>query len=448
MIEESVVPLFVLCLQALCSHCAIAAFRADALEQQGEGRTKPGMEIDLMFLLQITRIWDRGFVIRTLCLQEGTLRNEPSVTNEELQLKVKALEQRIKEFEQYQTSLKQAESAWQESERRFRSLVEATSDWIWEVDSNGRYTYASLKINELLGYAPEEIIGKTPFDLMPKVEAARVAVLFKEIADSRQSFSGLINTNLHKDGQEVIFETNGVPIFDGDGNYAGYRGFDRNITERQRASEALRISQYHLFEAMELAHIVHWEAEPGTDMLVFNDPFYAFCGTTAELEGGYRMKREEYSRRFIHPDDQQQFSSLVIEAILNPEAESVINYEHRIHRRSGKLLHALTRIKIIKDASKYPLRVFGATQDITERKKVEKEREKLIHDLSTAIAQIKTLSGLLPICASCKKIRNSDGSWEQMESYIRDHSEADFSHSICPECAVRLYPELSTDKAF
>jgi PAS domain S-box-containing protein len=403
--------------------------------------------IELMFLPRIIKILDRSLAIYTLCLREGTMRKEPSMTNEELLVEVNALEQKIREFEQYRTAYNEAKDALQESERRFRSLVEATSDWMWEVDSNGRYTYASPKIKELLGYVPEQIIGKSPFDLMPKAEAARVAALFKEIADSRQPFSGLINTNLHKDGQEVFLETNGVPIFDAHGNYAGYRGFDRNITERQRADEDLRTSQLHLSEAMDLAHIVHWEAEPGTDMLVFNDSFYAFCGTTAELEGGYRMKREEYSRRFIHPDDQKQFSALVIEAILNPEAESVINHEHRLNRRDGKMLHVLTRIKIIKDASKYPLRVFGATQDITERKKVEKEREKLIQDLSAAIAQVKTLSGLLPICASCKKIRNSDGSWEQMESYIRDHSEADFSHSICPECAAKLYPELTKDKA-
>jgi PAS domain S-box-containing protein len=342
---------------------------------------------------------------------------------------------------------KQTEEALKESEQRFRSLVEATTDWIWEVDGNGRYTYASPKVRELLGYAPEEIIGKTPFDLMPTAEAARVAALFKEFSDSQQLFSGLINTNLHKAGHEVILETNGVPVFDSRGDYKGYRGFDRNITERQQADEALRISQLHLSEAMDLAHIAYWDAEPSTDTLIFNDRFYAFCGTTAKLEGGYRMKRKEFSRRFVHPDDQQEVNALIIEAILNPEAESVYDHEHRLLRRDGKVRHVLSRIKIIKDAAGFPLRVFGANQDITERKLIEEEREKLILDLSEASAQVKTLSGLLPICASCKKIRNTSGSWEQMESYIRDHSEADFTHGICPECARILYPELQKDEA-
>jgi len=75
-----------------------------------------------------------------------------------------------------------------------------------------------------------------------------------------------------------------------------------------------------------------------------------------------------------------------------------------------------------------------------------RERERLIVDLEKALKEVKRLSGLLPICASCKKIRNDDGSWQQIEEYIHAHSEADFSHSICPECAKSLYPELDTQR--
>jgi sigma-B regulation protein RsbU (phosphoserine phosphatase) len=69
------------------------------------------------------------------------------------------------------------------------------------------------------------------------------------------------------------------------------------------------------------------------------------------------------------------------------------------------------------------------------------EQERLALELRNTLSQVKTLHGLLPICASCKKIKNDKGYWEQMEVYIRDHSEADFSHGICPECAQKLYPE-------
>lgn len=75
-----------------------------------------------------------------------------------------------------------------------------------------------------------------------------------------------------------------------------------------------------------------------------------------------------------------------------------------------------------------------------------KEREKLIAELEKALLEVKRLSGLLPICAGCKKIRDENNQWHQIEDYIHSHSEADFSHGICPDCSKRLYPELHKKK--
>lgn len=85
-------------------------------------------------------------------------------------------------------------------------------------------------------------------------------------------------------------------------------------------------------------------------------------------------------------------------------------------------------------------------RDITERKELEQEREQLIIDHMDALSKIKTLSGMLPICASCKRIRDDKGYWNQIESYVEQHSEAEFSHGICPECAQKIYPKYYNDK--
>jgi PAS domain S-box-containing protein len=82
-------------------------------------------------------------------------------------------------------------------------------------------------------------------------------------------------------------------------------------------------------------------------------------------------------------------------------------------------------------------------RDVTEKRLAEMEREKLIGELQAALADIKTLRGLLPICASCKKIRDDGGYWQHLEQYVSEHSEAQFSHSLCPDCLVKLYPELA-----
>ncbi|NOR80833.1 MAG: PAS domain S-box protein, partial [Methyloprofundus sp.] len=84
------------------------------------------------------------------------------------------------------------------SEERYRNLVENSSDWIWEVDQNAVYTYCSPQCNDMLGYRPEELLGKTPFDLMPPEEARRVGEIFQDIVVEKLSFSHVENINLHK----------------------------------------------------------------------------------------------------------------------------------------------------------------------------------------------------------------------------------------------------------
>ena len=83
-----------------------------------------------------------------------------------------------------------------------------------------------------------------------------------------------------------------------------------------------------------------------------------------------------------------------------------------------------------------------ARRAVRERAQAEQEKEQLVEECEKALAEVERLSGFLPICSSCKKIRDDQGYWQQIEEYIRDHSDATFSHSICPDCLDRLYPEL------
>jgi hypothetical protein len=84
--------------------------------------------------------------------------------------------------------------------------------------------------------------------------------------------------------------------------------------------------------------------------------------------------------------------------------------------------------------------------DITERKKIEAERHETIRELRAALGEIRDLQGILPICASCKKVRDDTGYWEQVESYVSRHTGAQFSHGVCPECIKTLYPEYSRQR--
>ena len=112
-------------------------------------------------------------------------------------------------------------------------------------------------------------------------------------------------------------------------------------------------------------------------------------------------------------------------------------------------------LHIRKDGSVFPVEVnsSGTTikgerllcsvaRDITKRQQDEEEREKLFLELKESLAHVKTLSGMLPICASCKKIRDDKGYWKRVESYVSEHTDAVFSHGLCPDCAKKAYEEL------
>ncbi len=128
------------------------------------------------------------------------------------------------------------------------------------------------------------------------------------------------------------------------------------------------------------------------------------------------------------------------------ESGSLSDYEIELVHKQGTTISASVSSHLVYGDGSRPAAVDGTVRDITRRKNAERERERLFKELQEALSKVKTLSGLLPICARCKKIRDDQGYWHQVEKYIHEHSEADFTHSICPECAEILYPRAFRKK--
>lgn len=133
----------------------------------------------------------------------------------------------------------EAEALLKESEARFRDIVMSTYDWVWEIGSDWKYCYSSDNIENILGYSPQEIIGKSPFDLMPDTEKIKLEPLFLEIISKNGIIKDLENWNINKNGKKVCLLTNGFPIFDDSGALIGYRGTDKDITERKKLIDDL-----------------------------------------------------------------------------------------------------------------------------------------------------------------------------------------------------------------
>ncbi len=146
------------------------------------------------------------------------------------------------------TERKEAKRTLKESEEKFRGLIESSNDWVWEADAKGVYSYASPQVYEILGYKPEEVVGKSLFSFLLPEEKKKISERFMEKIAVRNPLISLESINLHKGGQKIIIETNGHASFDKRGNFSGYRGTNRDITGRkeyEQERESFIISLMH-----------------------------------------------------------------------------------------------------------------------------------------------------------------------------------------------------------
>ncbi len=141
----------------------------------------------------------------------------------------------------------------------------------------------------------------------------------------------------------------------------------------------------------------------------------------------------------VPPD---RFEELAVTLDRIRSGEHVGHYETVRVRKDGHPIYVSLSLSPIKETESRVVGASSIARDITESRRIREEREKLLYELQQAMSKVKVLSGLIPICANCKKIRDDKGYWNHLEVYIRTHSEADFTHGICPACLEKLYPEL------
>ena len=227
------------------------------------------------------------------------------------------------------TARKQADEALRESEQRFRDITEYAAEWVWEVDPQGKYTYSSPVVEQLLGYKPEEILGKYFYDffLPDQREELKNAALAAFAA--KQPFQDFFNSNLHKDGRTVQLSTSGIPILDEQGNLLGYRGADIDITARKQAEAELRQSEQRFRLMAETIQDVFWISTPEIDNMIYVSPAYelVFGRLVAEL---YQFPQAFLES--IHPEDREQAKS---EIFANQRHGLSFSQEYRIIRTDG-----------------------------------------------------------------------------------------------------------------
>lgn len=190
------------------------------------------------------------------------------------------------------------------------------------------------------------------------------------------------------------------------------------------------------------------ENTTGTVYLCRNDANYTISYINKNIENLTGHNAEEFINHrvrltdFIHPDDNLYVRNRIDRAVENQEP-FVINYRI-LHPSRGWIWVEEYGSGVFKKESLDHLQ--GTIFDISDRKKSEEKQKKLITELQEALEKVKLLSGFIPICSSCKKIRDDKGYWNQLESYLNTHSEAEFSHSLCPDCAAKVLKDINRKK--
>lgn len=259
---------------------------------------------------------------------------------------------------------KRAEAALRESNRRFSDIAESTLEWIWEVDTNGKYTYASPVVEKILGYKPEEVLKKHFYDLFLPDEREELKKAAFEVFAKMQPFREFINRNVHKNGKTVWLSTGGVPILDEKGNLLGYRGADIDITERKRAEKELEESQEKLWSMFE-------SITDGLLVTHLNGVIIEINERAVEMHGfGSRDELLDKSAiELVAPHDHKRIATNMRRAIKQGQIRGI---EYTLLKADGTEFPAELSTNVLKDASGNPVGHITLARDITERKRVEK----------------------------------------------------------------------------
>jgi len=201
-----------------------------------------------------------------------------------------------------------------------------------------------------------------------------------------------------------------------------------DLEKARREAELHRLKNIELGRAQRIAQLGNWEWNSVTDIVTGSDEFYRILGLAPE-ENGVSLDR---LAEVVFRED--QFSLKAAYKLLK-EGRRHVDIDFRVVRSGSEIRIVKLYASLDEELSRCDEPVFvGTLQDITERRRIEEEREKLTYDLQEALAKIRALGGLVPICSKCKKIRDDKGCWKQLEDYLSLHSELKFAHELCPEC--------------
>jgi PAS domain S-box-containing protein len=323
---------------------------------------------------------------------------------------------------------RQSEKALRRSQSDLHDFFENAPFGLHWAEPDGTVLRVNAAELKMLGYGPPEYLGHNLVEFFADADAANA--LLQQLRDGKAVED--YETRLRaKDGALKDVAINANALWD-EGQFIHSRWFVRDITDRKKYERAVALLGA-IVESSEDAII-------GTDLagaiLTWNDGAARMYGySAAEAKGR--------SILFFIPPSSLENPIANYKKLL---AGMAVDRQDSTRRcKNGKTLPVSLTRSAIKDSQGRIIGISTIERDITRRRQEEEERLFLIQELSRSLANVKTLRGLLPICATCKKIRDDQGYWNKLESYIAEHTLAEFTHGICPECQSHPQAELDTE---
>jgi two-component system, sensor histidine kinase and response regulator len=325
------------------------------------------------------------------------------------------------------TGRKRADDLLQESKEKYQSLVENISDVIYEIDNQGVVVYISPVVRDIMEYDQSDLVGKNFIEFVHEDDRRNLIERFFELREGIEYPSEYRLISKSGNIRWVRTRTNPIML---DGSFKGARGTIIDITDRKLAEKALGESEERFRTIFENSSSAMAIVERDTTISMVNRE-YCKIGLFEEKD----IIGKSWTTQ-IPPGDRERLKEYNRQRLIDPKSVPD-HYEFTFYRKDGKIRHSLMSIAMIPTSQK----IVCSFVDITERKQMEEALEEERRRLQQALDEVRTLRGIVPICANCKKIRDDQGFWNQVEVYVRDHTEAEFSHGICPDCLDRLYPE-------
>lgn len=361
---------------------------------------------------------------RQLAELNASLDNKVVVRTQELEETNRALVGVVGELETTREELR-ASSA------RYHAAVNTSLDGFCVLDDQGKFLEVNDRYCQLSGYSREEILGMTLSQLDVLEPPVQTTVHVQNVITKGSNLFETMHRS--KDGHEWPVEVMATFWPQEGGRFFA---FLRDISQRREAEWAVRESEQRfrsLFYGAPVGHALNRMADGC--FLAVNDAFAAITGHTIEELNA--LSYWDLTPQDYEAQEAAQLESLRTKGTYGPYEKE---YIHKDGRRIPVLLNG-TRVTA-PDGTEL---ILSVVLDISQRRQQEEERENLIQSLQEALEEIRSLSGLLPICSSCKKIRDDQGYWQQIEAYIVEHSDATFTHGICPDCAATYFPRLEKD---